>query len=446
MKHILLLGAGRSSVYLIDYLISQAPLQDWHLTIADLDTQPLQSRFAGSPQLTLVNFNIHNPENLKNWVPAADLVISMLPAAFHLAVAKACLEFKKHFLTASYITPEIQNLHGEAQQNKLLFLMETGLDPGIDHLSAMETISRIQAPGGELLAFKSYTGGLVAPESDNNPWHYKISWNPRNVVLAGKGTATFLQNNKPKYIPYPQLFRRTEIITVPGLGPLEGYANRDSLLYRKAYNLDTIPTLLRGTLRWPGFCSAWHQLVTLGLTDDHYTVPNSDNITYAQWLEYYLPETAGADSILAKRLADFLKIQEDSPELEAIRYLGLLGDRIIGLKEASPAQILEQCLVQKLKLQPTDRDLVVMQHEFQYRLAGIKKRLKSSLVLEGKDATYTAMAKTVGMPLAFAAELILQEKITLTGVHLPIYPELYQPILARLKSIGIGFTEQEEIF
>jgi saccharopine dehydrogenase-like NADP-dependent oxidoreductase len=310
----------------------------------------------------------------------------------------------------------------------------------------METIARIRERGGALLSFKSYTGGLIAPESDTNPWHYKISWNPRNVVLAGKGTATFLQNGKLKYIPYSQLFRRTEKINVPDLGELEGYANRDSLHYRAAYGLEQIPTLLRGTLRWPGFCRAWHQLIQLGLTDDQYIVPQSDCITYTQWLESYLPHSSEENLFLEKRLAAYLNIPEDSQEIKAIGYLGLLEDEKILVSEATPAQILEQRLIQKLKLEPSDQDLIVMQHEFEFFLKKEKRLLKSTLVLKGQDATYTAMAKTVGMPLAFAAELILEEKLHLTGVHIPIYPELYRPILARLEQIGICFREQEEIF
>ncbi len=446
MKHILILGAGRSSVYLIDYLIAQAASQNWFVTVADLQTMPVQSRWPATPFHAFVDLDIHQQEPLAIQVQKADVVISMLPAHFHLPVAKVCLAFKRHFLTASYVSPEMQALDGAAKRQNLLFLMETGLDPGIDHLSAKATIDRIREQGGELLSFKSYTGGLVAPESDTNPWHYKISWNPRNVVLAGTGTASYLHNQAFKFIPYAQLLRRTERINVIGLGELEGYANRDSLAYRKAYGLENIPTMIRGTLRWPGFCAAWHQLVKLGLTDDSYRIPDSENTTYAQWLESYLPENDNENLAVEERLAAYLKLPLNSPELEAIRFIGLLENEEIKIKEATPAQILEQCLVQKLALQPTDKDLIVMQHEFEYVLDKQNRRLKSALVLKGQDAIYTAMAQTVGMPLAFAAELILQNKITHTGVHIPVLPELYRPLLARLEKIGILFREQEEIF
>jgi saccharopine dehydrogenase-like NADP-dependent oxidoreductase len=266
------------------------------------------------------------------------------------------------------------------------------------------------------------------------------------VVLAGKGTASYLHNHAPKYIPYAQLFRRTEKINVLGLGELEGYANRDSLAYQQAYGLETISTLIRGTLRWPGFCAAWHQLVKLGLTDDRYHLPHSQNTTYAQWLESYLPENSTENQDLPARLAAYLNLPVTSSELEAIRYLGLLEKEKIKLQAATPAQILEQRLVQKLPLQATDKDLIVMQHEFEFVMDRQKKRLKSALVLKGHDATYTAMAQTVGMPLAFAAELILQNKLILTGVHIPVLPELYRPLLARLAEIGIQFQEQEENF
>ncbi|RDC63510.1 saccharopine dehydrogenase C-terminal domain-containing protein [Adhaeribacter pallidiroseus] len=446
MKHILLLGAGRSSVYLIDYLVAQAPSQNWHVTIADLQTAHLPARGLPSTFLSYLNLDIQEQAQLNSQVQKADVVISLLPAIFHLPVAKACLAIKRHFLTASYVTPEIQAMHEAAKEHGLLFLMEMGLDPGIDHLSAKATIDRIREQGGQLFSFKSYTGGLVAPESDTNPWHYKISWNPRNVVLAGKGTATYLYNHTPKYIPYSQLFRRTEQINVIDLGELEGYANRDSLAYQKAYGLENIPTLIRGTLRWPGFCAAWHQLIKLGLTDDSYRLPDSENITYTQWLESYLPDNQLKKQDTIDRLAHYLKLPGNSRELEAIRYLGLLESEKIKLKKATPAQILEQRLVQRLALQPTDQDLVVMQHEFEYGFNNQKKRLKSALVLTGQDATYTAMAQTVGMPLAFAAELLLTNEINLSGVHIPVLPELYRPLLARLEKIGIQFTEQEENF
>ena len=444
MKHLLLLGAGRSSVYLIDYLVAQAPSQNWSVTIADLQTAHLLTRWLPSAYLSFVNLDIHQQEQLNILVQKADVVISMLPAIFHLPVAKTCLVFKRHFLTASYVSPEIQALHEAAKEQGLLFLMEIGLDPGIDHLSAMATIDRIREQGGELIAFKSYTGGLIAPECDTNPWHYKISWNPRNVVLAGKGIASYLHNHTPKYIPYSQLFRRTEQINVIGLGELEGYANRDSLAYQKAYGLENIPTLIRGTLRWPGFCAAWYQLVKLGLTDDSYRVLESENTTYAQWLESYLPENQPEKGDMKERLAHYLKLAVNSPELKAIQYLGLLESEKIKLKMATPAQILEQRFVQKLALQPTDKDLIVMQHEFEYVVGRQKKRLISALVLKGQDATYTAMAQTVGLPLAFAAELLLAAQIKLSGVHLPVLPELYRPLLARLAKAGIQFQEQEE--
>ncbi|PSR53352.1 saccharopine dehydrogenase [Adhaeribacter arboris] len=444
MKQILLLGAGRSSVYLIDYLIEQAPSLNWRITIADLQTHHLQKQVEQFPFVLLVDFNIHIQEQLTVQVGQADLIISLLPAAFHLVVAQTCLDLGKHFLTASYVSPEIKALHEAAQQKGLLFLMEAGLDPGMDHMSALAAIAKIKHKGGELLAFKSYTGGLVAPESDTNPWHYKISWNPRNVVLAGQGTARFLQNKAPKYIPYPQLFRRTEKIEIIGLGELEGYANRDSLSYREAYGLESIATLIRGTLRWPGFCAAWRQLIQLGLTDDSYTLLHSGGRTYAQWLESYLP--ASSENLpLLTRLANYLNLPENSAEMEALQFLGLLENELINLENVTPAQILEQRLIQKLPLQPTDKDLVVMQHEFKYKLGNENRRLKSALVVIGQNATYTAMAKTVGLPLGMAARFILQNKNFLTGVHIPTHPEIYEPILAELKKLGILFTEQEEL-
>lgn len=445
MKYILLLGAGRSSVYLIDYFIAQASVLNWHLIIADWQTEHLENQLGKMAGVTLTNLNIHNQEQVSAQVRQADLVISLLPAPFHLIVAKTCLEFSRNLITASYVSPEIRKLHQAAQEKKVLFLMECGLDPGIDHMSAMTAITQIRERRGELYSFKSYAGGLVAPESDTNPWHYKISWNPRNMVLAGQGTAKYLENGNTKYIPYHQLFNRTETLTILNAGEFEAYANRDSEIYRELYGLPQILTILRGTLRRPGFCRIWLQLVRLGLTDDSYTITEAGSLTYAQWLQSYLPSTTNQNISLKEQVAAYLNTAFNSMEMKALNYLGLFENEEINLENATPAQILEKRLVQKLKLQPADKDLVVMQHEFKFTVGNQHHRLNSSLLVTGENATYTAMAKTVGLPLAIAAKLILQNKLTLTGVQIPIFPEIYDPVLAELKQYGIQLVEVEEL-
>ncbi|MDB5260794.1 MAG: saccharopine dehydrogenase [Adhaeribacter sp.] len=437
MPHILLLGAGRSATVLISYLFSQAAVLGWRVTVADLTVNHLS--LPDSPLLRAIPLNIEDENLLTEQVQTADLVISMLPAQFHLVIARLCLKHKKNLLTASYITPELAELHQAAQAAGLLFLMEAGLDPGLDHLSAMALLNNIRQEGGQVISFKSFTGGLISPESDNNPWHYKFTWNPRNVVLAGQGVAKYLENGRYKFIPYHQLFNRTERLTILTLGQFDGYANRNALLYQERYGLQDVQTLMRGTLRRSGYCQAWHLLVQLGLTDDGYRLPESQILTYRQFLESYLPPTP---QDWLTRVACYLNIPAGNAALALLEWLDFPAEPI-GLNQATPAQVLEKLLLQKWALQPQDKDMVVMQHLVTYTLNGEKKERTSSLVVLGDDQQKTAMAKTVGLPLGMAAKLILQGKINLTGVVIPTQPAFYEPILAELKTYGISFTEVE---
>ncbi|MEM6380651.1 MAG: saccharopine dehydrogenase C-terminal domain-containing protein, partial [Bacteroidota bacterium] len=277
MKHILIIGAGRSATSLIHYLKKVCQEEGWGLTVGDLSIELALNKLGDHPGFRAITFDVHNPEQLSQEIVAADLVISMLPARFHGVVARACLTHKKHLLTASYLPEEIRVLDEQAKAAGVLMLMECGLDPGIDHMSAMRVMDKIKEKGGELEAFETFTGGLLAPESCmDNPWQYKFTWNPRNVVLAGTGLVKFIQEGRYKYIPYHRLFRRIEIIHIPGHGYFEGYANRDSLKYLDVYQLHGIRTLYRGTLRRPGFCRAWDIFVQLGATDDSYELEGVD--------------------------------------------------------------------------------------------------------------------------------------------------------------------------
>jgi saccharopine dehydrogenase (NAD+, L-glutamate forming) len=376
-------------------------------------------------------------------VEKADLVISMLPARFHPLVAGSCVKFSKNLLTASYETKELKSLEEEVTRKGLFFLNECGLDPGLDHMSAMKLIDCIKNQGHKLLSFESFTGGLVAPESDDNPWHYKFSWNPRNVVLAGQdGPAKFIQNGKYKYIPYNRLFRRTELIEIENYGEFEGYANRDSLKYIEKYNLHGIPTIYRGTLRRPGYCRAWNVFVQLGATDDSYFMEDVENMTYREFINsflYYHP----TDSVELK-LYHYMHIDQDSDIIGKLKWLGIFDNTKIGLKRATPAQILEHILKQKWQLLPGEKDLVVMWHKFVYREKGSEKpvKLTSSLVVKGDDDQQTAMAKTVGLPLGIAAKLVLTGKIKLSGMYIPTHPGIYHPILNELEQHGIVFSEK----
>ncbi|KAA9340625.1 saccharopine dehydrogenase C-terminal domain-containing protein [Adhaeribacter soli] len=441
MKHILLLGAGRSASVLISYLLRNAAEQNWTLTIGDISVDHLVASLKPHPFAKAIAFDIFDEQQRFSEVAKADLVISLLPAMFHIHVANECLKQGKNMITASYVSPEIKALHAEAEAKGLTFLMECGLDPGIDHMSAMHVIHHIKEKGGFITSFKSYTGGLIAPESDNNPWNYKITWNPRNVVVAGQGTAKYLENGAYKYIPYHRLFASTETFNVLEYGEFEGYANRDSISYREPYGLEKIDTILRGTFRRKGYCEAWNALVQLGLTDDTYKLESSRTMTYAQFTEAYVPASVEGAS-LAERVAAYLGLSPDSDIMYKLSWLGLFGEEAIGLEDASPAQVIEKLLVNKWNLSPGDKDMIVMQHIFEYEFQGRKKRLTSSMVVLGEDEVHTAMAKTVGLPVGIAAKLILQGVINHKGVVIPTNAEVYGPIMHELVEYGIHFVEE----
>ncbi len=441
MKNILIFGSGRSSKILISYLQSHALEYNWKIRVADI--QPDDEDQQKSVIYSILN--VQDEKDRDDAVKNADLVISMLPARFHPLVAKSCVQFSKNLLTASYETPELKVFEEEVNQKGLFFLNECGLDPGLDHMSAMRLIDQIKNEGHEMLCFESFTGGLVAPESDNNPWNYKFSWNPRNVVLAGQGgPAKFIQNGKIKYIPYNRLFRRTELIDLKEFGMFEGYANRDSLKYLEKYSLQGIPTIFRGTLRRPGFSRAWNVFVQLGATDDSYYLEDSENMTYRDFINSFLPYHP-TDSVELK-LFHYLNIPQDSEVIYKLKWLGIFDTTPIGLKQATPAQVLEKILKEKWQLKSQDKDMIVMWHKFEYidRETQQKKVKTSSLVVTGENRKNTAMAKTVGLPLAVAAKLILTGQLHLKGMYIPNISEIYEPVLSELENYGILFKETEE--
>jgi saccharopine dehydrogenase-like NADP-dependent oxidoreductase len=444
MRKILLIGAGRSASSLIKYLLENAKEQNWYITIAEKDTELAKSKIKGYEYANVIEFDVDNDIQRIELINESDIVISMLPASMHFKVAKDCVALKKHMVTASYVSKEMKELHNEAVKQGVVIMNEIGVDPGIDHMSAMRVIDHIRNDlKGKMHAFETFTGGLVAPESDNNPWHYKFTWNPRNVVLAGQGTAVkFIQEGMYKYIPYHKIFRRTEIIDVEGYGKFEGYANRDSLQYREIYGLQDIPTMYRGTLRKPGFCRAWDCFVQLGATDDSYVMENSENMTYRDFINSFLAYNLH-DSVEIK-LKHYLNIHQDDIELwEKLEWLDIFSDKKVGLKNATPAQILQKILEEKWKLEPEDKDMIVMWHRFLFKVNEKFHEIHSSMVVKGDDQTYTAMAKTVGIPVAIAAKMILNGKIKTPGVHLPITKEIYEPVLNELEDFGIYFNETE---
>jgi saccharopine dehydrogenase-like NADP-dependent oxidoreductase len=442
MRSILIFGAGRSASSLIRYLLAKSESENLHLVVADLSLALAEKKTQNHPNATPIALNIFETEERKAAIEKASIVISMLPAHLHIEIAKDCIEFKKHLVTASYITDAMQDLDEEARKNNLIFMNEIGLDPGIDHMSAMKVIDEIRTQGGTMLLFESFCGGLVAPECDNNLWNYKFTWAPRNVVLAGQGgAAKFIQEGTYKYIPYGTVFRRTEFLEVEGYGKFEAYSNRDSLKYRSIYGLDDILTLYRGTIRRVGYSKAWNMFVQLGMTDDSYIMEDSENMSYRQFVNSFLPYHPTDSVEIKTRL--ILKIDQDDIMWDKLLELDLFNpDKKVNLPNATPAQILEKILSDSWTLEPNDKDMIVMYHKFGYILNGKKQQIDSKMVCIGDDQTYTAMAKTVGLPVAMATLLILNGKITTPGVQLPIKKEVYQPILKELEEYGVVFNEQ----
>ena len=442
MRHILIIGAGRSASSLIQYLLNKSEEEQLHLTIGDLSLELAEKKTDNHPNATALAFDIFNENQRQTEIQKADIVISMLPAHLHFEVAKDCIKYKKHMVTASYISEAMQSLDAEAKKNNLVFMNEIGLDPGVDHMSAMKIIDEIREQGGKMLLFESFCGGLVAPESDNNLWNYKFTWAPRNVVLAGQGgAAKFIQEGTYKYIPYHKLFRRTEFLEVEGYGKFEGYANRDSLKYREIYGLTDILTLYRGTIRRVGYSRAWNMFVQLGMTDDTYLIDNSETISYREFINLFLPYHPTDSIELKTRLS--LGIEQDDIMWDKLVELDIFNEnKIVGLKNATPAQILEKILEDSWTLEKDDKDMIVMYHKFGYELNGEQKQIDSKMVCIGEDQTYTAMAKTVGLPVAMATLLILNGKITTPGVQLPLNKEVYLPILKELEGFGVRFHEK----
>ena len=444
MRNILIIGAGRSATCLIRYLLDKSSSEKLFITIGDISLEAAQKFTKNHTNSKGILLDVFNREEREKAVRNCDMVISMLPARFHIEVAKDCLTFGKNLVTASYISDEMQSLNKEAKAKGLVFMNEIGVDPGIDHMSAMKVIDNIRDKGGKLLLFESFTGGLVAPESDDNLWNYKFTWNPRNVVLAGQGgAAEFLQEGLYKYIPYNRLFRRTELIKIDGYGKFEVYANRNSLKYHDVYGFKDILTLYRGTIRRVGFSRAWNVFVQLGMTEDGYTIPNSENLTYRKYVNLFLPYSP-TDSVELK-FRHNLKIDQDDLIWEKLEELDIFNDKKkLGIKNATPAQALQKILMDKWTLAEDDKDMIVMYHKFGYELDGETYQIDSSMLTMGEDQTYTAMAKTVGLPVAIAALKILNKEISTPGVLRPIAKEVYEPILEELENYGINFKEENK--
>lgn len=443
MKTILILGAGMSASSLIRYLLAHSEAENWHVKIVDQNIDLVKKKIDGHPNAEALSFNALDSKERKPAIAHADLVISMLPAIYHVEVAKDCIEVRTDLITPSYISAEMRALNKEAIEAGIVIMNEIGVDPGIDHMSAMKVIDHIKAIGGTLTSFRSFCGGLLAPESDNNPWHYKFTWNPRNVIVAGQGPAAlYMDNNEYKYIPYSQLFKKLDRFEIPPYGKFDGYANRNSLIYASTYGIEGIPTIYRGTLRRPNYCQGWDVFIQLGMTDDSYAMTNSETLTPRSFLNAFLPyelHTPVEDK--------FKKVlgEENAYLFDQFESMGIFDDSYTyGLENASPAKLLQQLLEPKWKLEPGDKDMLVMYHEFEYQINQEQKKITSSLVNLGVDEVYTAMSNTVGLPVAIAAKLILAGEIQEKGVTLPVNKKVYEPILKELESFGIIFEEKEQ--
>lgn len=438
--HILVFGAGKSATVLINFLKRTITQKNWLLTVADSNLATVSAKLNGHPGTTGVQINIEDQEARKSLVKTASIVISMMPPSLHYLIAEDCLEFGINLLTASYLDPKTKALSTQIEAKGLLFLYEMGLDPGIDHMSAMEIIHRIQSNGGVIHSFRSHCGGLVAPENDDNPWHYKISWNPRNVVLAGSAGARYLENGAEVSIPYHGLFNNEETIDLPGLYPLGFYPNRDSLSYIPLYGLTSAQNFLRTTLRYPEFLKGWAGIIHLGLTDDTH-IYQLEQLSIADFFKLHL------ESLALTNWMESIKAQSTHEAnanhfMEQLYWLGLEDNTtLLPMTQGTAADVLQFLLETKLALLPGEKDMIVMQHEFEYQIDTQFHSLKSSLVCIGEDDQQTAMAKTVGLPLGIAAKLIIENTISVKGLHIPLLPAIYEPVLAALKEEGIEFQE-----
>jgi saccharopine dehydrogenase (NADP+, L-glutamate forming) len=426
MRNILILGAGRSATVLISQLLHESFEQNWFVHVGDLNHTAAERKVGPHPRGAAYGIDPTDINQLNTLIVQADAVVSMLPPPLHYTVAERCLHHKKHFFNASYLTPELKALHADAEAAGLSFLCEMGLDPGIDHMSAMEMIEDIRGKGGQITSFRSHCGGLVAPESDDNPWHYKISWNSRNIVLAGKDGATYLQDANKVHVGYPNLFDPDRLVHVPGMGDYAWYPNRDSIAYLGLYGLEGVTDFVRTTLRHPHFCHGWRKVVELGLTSEALQRVDYDS-TIRDFFSPLGDESATWDEVL-RRQFEFLELDSE----EKIRK-----------DEISPADLLQRILEKKLSLGPTDKDMIIMLHELGYRLEGKERMTRATLVVKGDDSLHTAMAKTVGLPLALAVKNVLNGRITRRGVFIPVYRDVYSVVLRDLEKEGISFSITE---
>lgn len=445
MKNILVIGAGRSSTAVINYLLEQAKTHQWFVTVADAKPEQALKKVNNHPNGRGTWLEVLNPNDRKDIMMRADVVVSLLPPQLHYRVARDCIKYNKKLVTNAYINRDLYRLNPEVINAPLFFMGEMGLDPGLDYFSAQKLVNEVREKGGKITSLRSFAGGLMDSPSDN-PWKYKFSWNPRNMILSGQGISQYQIKGKYKYMSYDRLFKNPIPVEVPELGEMESYANRDSLLFREEYGLDNIPTLKRSTLRQKGFCEAWDALIRLGLTDDTYPILESDKMTYRDLLEAYLVGLQDGNTSLKDRIAQALGEEINSSVMERLDWLGLFDRRKINLKRATPARILGKLLEEKWKLGPEDRDMVVMMNVVKYRLKGKNYKHTNYMILKGEgEGEDTAMSKVIGLPVGICVRLLMEGKIPEKGIQVPITKEFYEPALEELKKYGIEFKDKIEI-
>ena len=438
MKKVLILGAGLVARPLVRYLLDQP---DTEVEVASRTVSKAVRLIDNHPQGIAKELNLKNEESLRKEISGADIVISMVPYSFHPKVANYCIDYQKHMVTTSYVSEVMENLDEEAKRAGIIILNEVGLDPGIDHMEAMRIIHEIEEKEGEIESFTSYCGGLPAPEANTNPFGYKFSWSPMGVLLAGKNSAQFLRDGNRIFIPPENLFENYSIVNIEGLGEFEGYPNRNSLPYIDLYGIESTKTMLRGTLRNKGWCSTMKKMVELGLLDEK--EEDWSGATYKEFLRKLMKEPAEED--LKKALSTHLNIAGDSDIIGRFEWLGLLSDEPLPVEKGSSLDILGAKMLEKLQYEEGERDMIILQHAFiaSYK-DGKKEKITSTLIDFGIPGGDTSMARTVGLPSAISSRLILEGKIDRTGVHIPVMPEIYVPILEELKVLGIAFKEKRE--
>ncbi len=438
MNKVLILGAGLVAKPLVRYLLDQP---DFKVEVASRTVSKAVKLIDNHPDGEAKELNLKDEEGLKKEIADSDLVISMVPYGFHPKVAKYCIDFGKHMVTTSYVSEVMQNLDEQAKKANILILNEVGLDPGIDHMEAMRIIHEVEEKGGKIQSFTSYCGGLPAPEANTNPFGYKFSWSPIGVLLAGKNSAQYQKDGQQIFIPAEDLFKDPSIINIEGLGEFEGYPNRNSLPYIQLYGIQSAETMLRGTLRNKGWCSTMKKMVDLGLLDEE--EKEWDGLTYKNFIRRLMGSPA--EENIQKALSVHLGIEEDSDIIKRFEWLGLLSDESIPVSKGSALDILGARMLEKLQYEEGERDMIILQHQFLASYPdGNKEKITSTLIDYGIPNGDSSMARTVGLPAAIATRLILEGKIEMPGVHIPVIPEIYVPILQELKEMDIAFTEKRE--